>query len=132
MYGIDIHGHMVEVDRWLLNTPPELEIGDDGFEEEEETSSSGSAKRREHNYVKGNSLGLLFAAESHERKGPAILHWEGGWAGEIVLGASLPQVDDLLSLEYLLTVCVCPYTTPKEIGIFYAPHNHHVRTKSIL
>jgi hypothetical protein len=34
------------------------------------------------NFCKSNSLGILSVVEAHQYLGPAVLHWEGGWAGE--------------------------------------------------
>ena len=39
-------------------------------------------KKRQPNFVKSNSLGLLVAANTHSYHGPATLNWEGGWHGE--------------------------------------------------
>jgi hypothetical protein len=35
-----------------------------------------------YNFCKGNSLGILSVAAAHRYHGPAVLHWEGDWAGE--------------------------------------------------
>jgi hypothetical protein len=39
-------------------------------------------KKASYNFCKSNSLGILTVAEAHRFHGPAVLHWEGGWAGE--------------------------------------------------
>ena len=39
-------------------------------------------KKRQPNFVKSNSLGLLVAANTHCYHGPTMLNWEGGWHGE--------------------------------------------------
>ena len=39
-------------------------------------------KKRQPNFVKSNSLGLLVAANTHSYHGPATLIGEGGWHGE--------------------------------------------------
>jgi len=49
------------------------------------TTVTGKRKKRtkdSYNFCKSNSLGILSAAEAHRYFGPAVLHWEGGWAGE--------------------------------------------------
>ena len=38
-------------------------------------------KKRQPNFVKSNSLGLLVVANTHSYHGPATLNWEGGWHG---------------------------------------------------
>lgn len=50
-----------------------------------QTTVTGKRKKRtkdSYNFCKSNSLGILSAAEAHRYFGPAVLHWEGGWAGE--------------------------------------------------
>ena len=49
------------------------------------TTVTGKRKKRtkdSYNFCKSNSLGILSVAEAHRYFGPAVLHWEGGWAGE--------------------------------------------------
>ena len=54
----------------------------------DESGAPATRKRKKrstkdsYNYCKSNSLGILSVAEAHRHLGPAILHWEGGWAGE--------------------------------------------------
>ena len=52
-------------------------------------------QKRNPNFVKSNSLGILACASSHATMGPAILHWEGGFAGE----RKIQQVKPLLSIK---------------------------------
>ena len=54
-------------------------------------------KKMKHNYnfCKSNSLGILAVAEAHHYLGPAMLHWEGGWAGE----RKIQQAKPLLSIK---------------------------------
>jgi len=54
-------------------------------------------KKMKHNYnfCKSNSLGILAVAEAHRYLGPAMLHWEGGWAGE----RKIQQAKPLLSIK---------------------------------
>jgi len=48
-----------------------------------------------YNFRKSNSLGILAVAESHRYLGPAMLHWEGGWAGE----RKIQQAKPLLGIK---------------------------------
>ena len=52
-------------------------------------------KKRQPNFVKSNSLGLLVAAYTHSYHGPAMLNWEGGWHGE----RKIQQVKPLLHIK---------------------------------
>ena len=52
-------------------------------------------KKRQPNFVKSNSLGLLVAANTHSYHGPAMLNWEGGWHGE----HKIQQVKPLLHIK---------------------------------
>ena len=52
-------------------------------------------KKRQPNFVKSNSLGLLVAANTHSYHGPAALNWEGGWHGE----HKIQQVKPLLHIK---------------------------------
>ena len=52
-------------------------------------------KKRQPNFVKSNSLGLLVAANTHSYHGPAMLNWEGGWHGE----RKIQQVKPLLHIK---------------------------------
>ena len=52
-------------------------------------------KKRQPNFVKLNSLGLLLAANTHSYHGPATLNWEGGWHGE----HKIQQVKPLLHIK---------------------------------
>jgi len=45
-----------------------------------------------YNFCKSNSLGILSVAEAHRHHGPAVLHWEGGWAGERKIQQCKPQL----------------------------------------
>jgi hypothetical protein len=47
------------------------------------------------NYLKSNSLGILYAGEAHHYYGPTVLHWEGGYAGE----RKIQEVKPLLSIK---------------------------------
>ena len=91
---------MVEMDRWLLRIPEE----EDNPEGEEpaptgaantESSLPGSSivtsgnasslsqrRKKNPNFVKSNSLGMLDATKSHLYFGPAQVNFEGGWTGE--------------------------------------------------
>ena len=44
--------------------------------------ANSDRQKKNPNYLKSNSLGILSCAEAHEHMGPATLHWEGGWEGE--------------------------------------------------
>ena len=52
-------------------------------------------KKRQPNFVKSNSLGLLVVANTHSYHGPAMLNWEGGWYGE----RKIQQVKPLLHIK---------------------------------
>ena len=52
--------------------------------------------RKKTNFVKSNSPGLLVAASTHSYRGPAMLHWEGGWHGEW----KIQQVKPLLHIKW--------------------------------
>ena len=52
-------------------------------------------QKKNPNYVKSNSLGILTCAEAHEDMGPAVLHWEGGWEGE----RKIQQMKPLLNIK---------------------------------
>ena len=53
-----------------------------------ETNNARPSRKRKnkcketYNFCKSNSLGILSVAAAHRHHGPAVLHWEGGWAGE--------------------------------------------------
>ena len=47
-----------------------------------EPTRSTTGKKKQPNFVKSNSLGLLVAASTHSYHGPTMLHWDGGWDGE--------------------------------------------------
>ena len=52
-------------------------------------------KKRQPNFVRLNSLGLLVVANTHSYHGPATLNWEGGWHGE----CKIQQVKPLLHIK---------------------------------
>ena len=52
-------------------------------------------QKKNPNFTKSNSLGILSCATAHSEMGPAILHWEGGWEGE----RKIQQVKPLLSIK---------------------------------
>ena len=52
-------------------------------------------KKRQPNFVKSNSLGLLVVANTHSYHGPATLNWEEGWHGE----HKIQQVKPLLHIK---------------------------------
>jgi hypothetical protein len=47
------------------------------------------------NFVKSNSLGILSVANAHNKFGPLILNWEGGYAGE----RKIQEVKPLLGIK---------------------------------
>ena len=53
------------------------------------------AKKKQSNFDKSNSLGLLVAASTHSCHGPAMSDWEGGWHGE----RKIQQVKPLLYMK---------------------------------
>ena len=52
-------------------------------------------QKKNPNFVKSNSLGILSVAKAHQEMGPALLHWEGGWEGE----RKIQQVKPLLGIK---------------------------------
>ena len=66
---------MVELDDWIQNKT--------------------DTNRKNPNYLKSNSLGILGAADSHHLHGSTILHWEGGYAGE----RKIQEVKPLLTIK---------------------------------
>ena len=85
---------MVEINGLLLNPrwmPDDKEFNNNDNDDntmEDLTATTNKPmtttvrKKREPNFVKSNSLGLLVAANTHSYHGPATLNWEGGWHGE--------------------------------------------------
>ena len=73
---------MVELDRYLSKSPS---LDDDN-------NNIGGKCNKRPNFTRGNSLGLLATAEAHRYHGPAMLHWEGGFAGERKIQAVKPQM----------------------------------------
>ena len=85
---------MVEIDGLLLN--PQWNQDNEEFNNNDsndhvmdyltgnsdEQITTAIRKKRQPNFVKSNSLGLLVAANTHSYHGPATLNWEGGWHGE--------------------------------------------------
>ena len=98
---------MVEIDGLLLNPrwmhdDEEFNNNDnDGHPLEELTSNANEQittavqKKRQPNFVKSNSLGLLVGANTHSYNGPATLNWEGGWHDE----RKIQQVKPLLHIK---------------------------------
>ena len=84
---------MVEMDGLLLN--PRWMQDDEEFNNNDnddhpmedltgnanEQITTAVRKKRQPNFVKSNSLGLLVAANTHSYHGPATLNWEGGGGG---------------------------------------------------
>ena len=98
---------MVEIDGVLLNPrwmqdDEELNNNDNDDHPMEDLTGTANEqmntavqKRRQPNFVKSNSLGLLVAANTHSYHGPATLNWEGGWHGE----CKIQQVKPLLHIK---------------------------------
>ena len=61
-----------------------------------EPTTSTIGKKRQPNFVKSNSLGLLVAVSTHSYHGPTMLNWEGGWHGEW----KIQQVKPLLHIKW--------------------------------
>ena len=57
--------------------------------------ASVDRQKKNPNFVKSNSLGILSCAKAHEEMGPALLHWEGGWEGE----RKIQQVKPMLTIK---------------------------------
>lgn len=63
--------------------------------DKEEGNDKPVKKKKNPNFVKGNSLGILAVARAHEHFGPLLLNWEGGYAGE----RKMQEVKPLLSIK---------------------------------
>ena len=72
---------MMEVDMWLINGSNIEEDNEVGLESTTATGQN-SGRKKQPNFTKANSLGILQAHGSHDFSGPATLYWEGGYAGE--------------------------------------------------
>jgi hypothetical protein len=48
----------------------------------EEIEHTSKRQKPKPNFVKSNSLGILSVSQAHNKFGPLILNWEGGYAGE--------------------------------------------------
>ena len=98
---------MVEIDGLLLNPhsmQDDEEFNNNDNDDHPMEDLTGNAneqittavwKKRQPNFVKSNSLGLLVAANTHSYHGPATLNWEGGWHGE----CKIQQVKPLLHIK---------------------------------
>ena len=98
---------MVEIDCLLLTPrwmPDDEEFNNNDNEDNtmedltattNEPTTTTIRKKRQPNFVKSNSLGLLVAANTHSYHGPAMLNWEGGWYGE----RKIQQVNPLLHIK---------------------------------
>ena len=64
-------------------------------------------KKRQPNFVKSNSLGLLVAANTHSYHGPATLNWEGGWHGECKIQHVKPLLHIKRSNADWQTITLC-------------------------
>ena len=53
-------------------------------------TTSTLGKKKQPNFVKLNSLGLLVAVGTHSYHGRAMLHWEGGWHGKRIIQQMKP------------------------------------------
>ena len=98
---------MVEIDGSLLN--PHWMQDDEEFNNNDSDDHpmdylTGNAnkqittairKKRQPNFVKSNSLGLLVADNTHSYHGPTMLNWKGGWHGE----CKIQQVKPLLHIK---------------------------------
>jgi hypothetical protein len=52
-------------------------------------------KKKNPNFTKSNSLGILSVAKAHEQFGPLLLNWEGGYAGE----RKIQEIKPLLTIK---------------------------------
>ena len=96
-------GSMVELDRWIMSAKLAEDFGDEASAGTNVTPATiplpstddanitgttskrkrtGFGKKKEPNFCKSNSLGILAAPFMHWYLGPAKLHWEGSWFGE--------------------------------------------------
>ena len=98
---------MVEIDGVLLNPlwmQDDEEFNNNDSDDHPMDYLTGNAneqittvirKKRQPNFVKSNSLGLLVPDNTHSYHGPATLNWEGGWHGE----CKIQQVKPLLHIK---------------------------------
>ena len=98
---------MVEIDGLLLNPnwiPDNEEFNNNDSDDHlidyltgnpDEQITTAIRKKRQPNFVKSNSLGLLVAANTHSYHGPAMSNLEGGWHGE----HKIQQVKPLLHIK---------------------------------
>ena len=86
---IDDHTHvyldcMVEMDA-EINKSKKITSGTSN-KVEDEAANYLQNKTYKHgkkpNFLKANSLGMLFCSKAHDHFGPAKLNWEGSWAGK--------------------------------------------------
>ena len=86
---------MVEIDHLLL-TPRWMPNNEEFNNNDNEPTTTTIGKKRQPNFVKLNSLGLLAAANIHSYHGPTMFNWEGGWHGE----HKIQQVKPLLHIKW--------------------------------
>ena len=96
---------MVEMDTTILKIIKEASvINEDDVELDRTTTISEIVEEIEHtskrqkpkpNFVKSNSLGILSVSQAHDKFGPLILNWEGGYAGE----RKIQEVKPLLGIK---------------------------------
>ena len=88
---------MVEIDREILgltNTDTKNQVEDNDNNDKEKLQQKRQSKKQP-NFVKSNSLGMLCVAQAHQLFGPLILNWEGGYAGE----RKIQEIKPLLTIK---------------------------------
>ena len=73
-------------------------------------------KKRQPNFVKSNSLGLLVTANTHSYHGPATINSEGGWHGEHKIQQVKPLLHIKQSNECLVVANTHSYHGPATIN----------------
>lgn len=86
---------LMSMERKICRMGTVIKIYMDAMRELDDWIDKSDKKRKQPNFVKSNSLGILSAADSHHYLGPAVLHWEGGYGGE----RKIQEVKPLLSIK---------------------------------
>ena len=93
--GLLLNPHWMQVDEEFNNNDSDDHPMDYLTGNANEQITTAIWKKRQPNFVKSNSLGLLVAANTHSYHGPTTLNWEGGWHGE----RKIQQVKPLLHIK---------------------------------
>ena len=91
--GLLLNPHWMQDNKEFNNNDNEDHLMDYLTGNSDEQITTAIRKKRQPNFVKSNSLGLLVAANTHSYLGPAMLNWEGGWHGERKIQQVMPLLD---------------------------------------